>query len=176
LYKPFGQQDVTLWSIASDGYVRNSNINVLFEQMKKLKLFLLGALFSPTTFAQITGNRYLYSYDSAGNIISRFITFLRDEQNDNSDNDTFNNNSGEEDNRVTVRTDPSWSNVQIEIDGEITQGDMLSIFTSDGFFVKSFRIESNMFSLNLSMLREGTYLFRFRLNKKIIRRKYLKEN
>lgn len=144
--------------------------------MKKLKLFLLGALFSPTTFAQTGGNHYLYSYDTAGNIISRFKTLLRDGQNDMSDNDSINSDTREEDNRVTVRTDALWSNVQVEIEGEITQGDMLSIFTSDGFFVKSFRIESNMFSLNLSMLREGTYLFRFRLNRRIIRRKYIKEN
>ncbi len=142
--------------------------------MKKINVFLLGTLLSQWTFAQ-SGNRYLYSYDNAGNIISRFITFLRGGQNDMSNNDTM-DNYREEDSFVTIRTDALWSDVQIEISGDITSGDMLSIYTSEGFFVMSFRIESHRFSLNLSTFRKGTYLFRFKLNKKTFKKKLIKQN
>lgn len=142
--------------------------------MKRIKVVLLGTIVFQATFAQTRNLHHLYSYDGAGNTILRVNTF-RYGQNDMSDNDNTNNNR-EEDSRVTIKTDASWSEVLLEIIGDITQSDMLSIYTSDGFFVMSYRIESNKFSLNLSTLREGTYLFRFRLNKKISQKKYIKEN
>lgn len=141
--------------------------------MKRIKLFILGTLLSLAAFGQMSSPHYKYYYDNAGNIISRFITFLRNEHNNTYADETINNR--EDDIRLTVRTDASWSSVQIEIDGEIASGDMLSIYTSEGFFVKSFRIASNSFSLNLSSLREGTYMFRFRINKKHTYRKLIKE-
>lgn len=140
--------------------------------MKRSGIVLLVALFSHSPFAQTSSNHYLYFYDGGGNIISRVKTLLRDGQNDMSDNDSMRG----EDNRVTIKADASWSEVQIEIIGEIMQGDILFIHTSEGFLVKIFHIESNKFSLNLSALREGTYLFRFKLSKKQSQIKYLKVN
>lgn len=142
--------------------------------MKRIKLFILGTLLSLAAFCQTSAPHYKYYYDNAGNIISRFITFLRNEHSNMFADEAIDNN-GEDDIRLTVRTDASWSSVQIEIDGEIASGDMLSVYTSEGFFVKSFRIASNSFSLNLSSLREGTYLFRFRINKTHTYKKFIKE-
>lgn len=144
--------------------------------MRKMLLFLLGGVFSQAFFAQTNWDRYLYSYDDAGNIISRFICFhSRDEQNDMSDNENTNDDN-KENSRVNIKTDVIWSEVQIEITGEITQSDILSIFTSDGLFIMSYRIVSNKFSLNLSTFRKGTYLFRFKLNREISRKKLIKQN
>ena len=127
--------------------------------MKRIKLFILGTLLSLAAFCQTSAPHYKYYYDNAGNIISRFITFLRNEQSNMFADEAIDNN-GEDD---------------IRIAGEIASGDMLSVYTSEGFFVKSFRIASNSFSLNLSSLREGTYLFRFRINKKHTYKKFIKE-
>ena len=135
----------------------------------KTKLILLGTLLSQTAFAQTNGRHYLYSYDGAGNIISRTKTLQRSEQKDDSDNDNTDNRQ-ENDTQINIRTYASWSEVQIEIDGEIKQGDRLSIYTSNGLFVATFRVQSNTFTLNLSKLRKGTYLFRFSRNKRITER------
>ena len=141
----------------------------------KTKLILLGTLLSQAAFAQTNGRHYLYSYDGAGNIISRIKTTQRYEQEDDSDNDNTDNRQ-ENDTQINIRTYASWSEVQIEIDGEIKQGDRLSIYTSNGLFVATFRVQSNTFTLNLSKLRKGTYLFRFSRNKRITESKIVKQN
>ena len=137
------------------------------------KLFLLGILFSQACYAQTNGKHYLYSYDSAGNIITRFKTLLRNGQEDDSDND---NTNKDKDSGVRIKTDASWSEVQVEIDGEIRQGDILSIYTSVGFPVATFPIESSRFCLNLSSLKKGIYLFRFNRSGKISESKLFKKN
>ena len=120
--------------------------------MKRIKLIILGSLLSLAAFCQTITPHYKYYYDNAGNIISRFITFLRNEHNNMFADETIDNNR-EDDIRLIVRTDASWSSVQIEIDGEIASGDMLSIYRSEGFFVKSFRIASNSFFLTVSIVK-----------------------
>jgi hypothetical protein len=143
--------------------------------MKAIKLILLGTMLSQGAFAQTVVRHYLYTFDSVGNIISRTRTIARDGQNEDSDDDDTKNRM-EDDGQVTIKTDVSWSEVQIEINGEIKQGDRLSIFTAEGMFVASFRIQSNKFTLNLSRLRKGTYLFRFSRNKRITECKIVKQN
>lgn len=139
-----------------------------------MRLTILGALFFQMMFCQTPAKHYKYNYDDAGNITSRFITMLRGEHDRMSAEESIDMDK-EDDARVTVRTDASWTSVQVAIDGEIAKGDILSIYTSEGFFVKSFRIVSNSFNLNLSSLREGTYLFRFKINKKYTYKKFIKE-
>ena len=141
--------------------------------MKKTKLFLLGTLLSQAASAQTGGTYYHYSYDAAGNIISRNKTLLRESQNEDSENDDTKKHQ-EDDCQMSIRTNESWSEVQIEIDGDIKQNDRLLIYTSDGFFVASYRLQSNKFTLNLSRLRKGTYLFRFNRNKNVTESKIVK--
>lgn len=145
------------------------------ETMKTTRLILLGTLFSQAAFAQTNGRHYLYTYDSAGNIISRVKALSRYGENADSDIDNTNNRQ-EDEGQITIKTDASWSEVQIEISGEIRQGDRLSIFTSEGLFVASFRIQSSKFTLNLSRFRKGTYLFRFSRNKRITESKIVKQS
>lgn len=142
--------------------------------MKTYKLILIVTFISHTASAQINTRHYLYSYDSAGNIISRVKTINRDGQNVNSDDDDTNNRQGN-DCQVIIKTDLSWSEVQVEIIGEIKQGDKLTIYTSEGHFVSAIRIQSNTFILNLSKLRKGTYLFRFSRNRNVSESKIVKQ-
>ncbi len=140
--------------------------------MKKTQLILLGTLLSQAAFAQTGGRHYLYSYDGAGNIIFRFNTTVRNEQDTDTD-DTANKNQ-QSYCQVYIKANESWSEVQIEIDGEVKQGDRLFIYTSNGIYVTSFRIESNKVTLNLSYLRKGTYMFRYSRNKKVTENKIVK--
>ena len=141
--------------------------------MKRIELLLLGTLLSQTTFAQTGGRHYLYSYDGAGNIISRIKTNIRFGQDSDSDDEIINKNQ-ESDCQVYIKANESWSEVQIVIDGEIKQGDRLFIYTSNGIYVTSFRLESNKVTLNLSYLRKGTYMFRYSRNKKVTENKIVK--
>ena len=141
--------------------------------MKTTQLILLGTLLSQAAFAQMTGRHYLYSYDGAGNIISRFKTTVRNEQDADTDNDPSNKNQ-ESDCQVYIKANESWSEVQIEIDGEVKPGDRLFIYTYNGIYVTSFRLESNKVTLNLSYLRKGTYMFRYSRNKKVTENKIVK--
>lgn len=141
--------------------------------MKRTKLILLGTLLSQAAFAQTGGRHYLYSYDGAGNIISRLKATARNSQDADTDNDTANKNQ-QGDCQVYIKANESWSEVQIVIDGEIKQGDRLFIYTSTGIYVTSFRLESNKVTLNLSYLRKGTYMFRYSRNKKVTENKIVK--
>ena len=143
--------------------------------MKVRNMFLLGLLFPLVNHAQTIGSYYLYTYDNAGNITSREKTLSQNRQRKASDDDVTRRNA-DADSLVTIKADAAWSEVQIEIKGEILPGETLSIYTSEGFFVTFLRVESNKFSLNLAYLQKGTYLFRFHRNRKLIQKKYIKEN
>jgi hypothetical protein len=132
-------------------------------------LLLLGVLFSQSVLAQTRGYNFLYTYDGAGNITSRVRTFVRRGQN------ALGNSIGEE-NRVSIKTDASWSEVQVEISGEVKDGDMLYIYTDKGLLVASLRLESNNVSFNLSNFKKGTYLFRYSRNKNVTESKIVKTN
>ena len=62
----------------------------------------------------------------------------------------------------------------VEIDGDVRDGDMLSVYTERGLYVASFRLESNKVTLNLSNLKKGTYLFRYSGDKKLYESKIAK--
>jgi len=137
--------------------------------MKKTKLLLLGVFFSQLAFAQTTGGHFLYVYDSAGNITSRVKTIVRRSQ-------SVLNDSSSEEKQVSVKTNASWSEVQVEINGDVRDGDMLFIYTENGLLVASLRLESNSVSFNLSNFKKGTYLFRYSRNKNVTESKIVKTN
>ena len=143
--------------------------------MKVRNLFLLGILFPLGNHAQTIGSYYLYTYDNAGNIISREKLLSQNRQRSAS-NDEVIGKGADADSLVSIKADAAWAEVQIEIKGEISPGESLSIYTSEGFFVTFLRVESNTFSLNLAYLQKGTYLFRFHGRGKLIQKKYIKEN
>ena len=143
--------------------------------MKARNLLLLGLLFPLSNQAQTVGSRYLYTHDNAGNIISRGKAVSADRQMNASDDDAAGRDD-DADSLVTIRTDASWAEVQVEIKGEISPNETLSIYTAEGIFVTFFRVQQNEFSLNLSYLQNGTYLFRFHRNRKLIQKKIIKEN
>ena len=143
--------------------------------MKPIVILLMGALFPMSGFAQTVGSYCLYTHDNVGNIISREKALSQNRQRSVSNEEAASRNAGA-DSLVTIKADASWSEVQIEIKGEISSGETLSIYTSEGFFVTFLRVESNKFSLNLAYLQKGTYLFRFRRNKNLIQQKIIKEN
>ena len=136
---------------------------------KKTKLLLLGVLFSQIAFAQTSGDNFLYTYDGAGNITSRVRTYIRRNQKALS-------KSSEEETQVNIRTNASWSDVQVEINEEVKDGDMLYIYTDRGLLVASLRMESSSVSFNLSNFKKGTYLFKFSRNKKVTESKIIKTN
>ena len=136
---------------------------------KKTKLLLLGVLFSQIAFAQTSGDNFLYTYDGAGNITSRVRTYIRRNQKALS-------KSSEEETQVNIRTNASWSDVQVEINEEVKDGDMLYIYTDRGLLVASLRMESSNVSFNLSNFKKGTYLFKFSRNKKVTESKIIKTN
>ncbi len=141
--------------------------------MKKLNLMLLGALLSQTAFAQTGIKRYLYTYDGAGNIISRIKATPKRKLKAVTEQDSLMNNP-EQNGQIHIRTNAFWSAVQIEIDGDVRDGDMLSVYTERGLYVASFRLESNKVTLNLSNLKKGTYLFRYSGDKKLYESKIAK--
>ena len=134
---------------------------------------MLGTLLSQAAFAQTSGRHYLYSYDGAGNIISRFRTTVRNGENTDTNDEIANRDPGN-DCQVSIKANESWSEVQIEIDGEVKQGDRLFVYTSNGIYVTSFRLESNKVTLNLSCLRKGTYMFRYSRNRNVTENKIVK--
>lgn len=134
---------------------------------------MLGTLLSQAAFAQTSGRHYLYSYDGAGNIISRLKTIVRNGENTDT-NDEIANRDPDNDCQVSIKANESWSEVQIEIDGEVKQGDRLFVYTSNGIYVTSFRLESNKVTLNLSCLRKGTYMFRYSRNRNVTENKIVK--
>ena len=136
---------------------------------KSLKLMLLGVLLSQYAFAQTNGNRFLYTYDGAGNITSRVRTYIRRNQKALS-------KSPEEEPQVSIKTNASWSDVQVEINQEVKDGDMLYIYTDRGLLVASLRLESSSVSFNLSNFKKGTYLFKYSRNKKVTESKIIKTN
>lgn len=143
--------------------------------MKARNLLLLGMLFPLSNQAQTSGSHYMYMHDDAGNIIFRGKTTSENRQRNSFDDDVTDRNT-DSNSLVTIRTDASWSEVQIEIKGEISPNETLSVYTSDGIFVTFFRVRQNKFSLNLSYLQKGTYLFRFHRNRELIQQKIIKEN
>ena len=136
---------------------------------KKTKLLLLGVLFSQIAFAQTSGDNFLYTYDGAGNITSRVRTYIRRNQKALS-------KGPEEETQVNIKTNASWSDVQVEINEEVKDGDMLYIYTDRGLLVASLRMESSNVSFNLSNFKKGTYLFKFSRNKKVTESKIVKTN
>lgn len=135
--------------------------------MKKTKLFVLGTLLSLAASAQTVGTHYLYTYDGAGNITSRVKTIVRNGQNVLS-------KSPEEETQVSIKTNASWSKVQVEINNEVKDGDMLYIYTDRGVLAASLRLETNNVSFNLSNFKKGTYLFRYSRNKNVTESKIVK--
>ncbi len=136
---------------------------------KKTRLLLLGVLFSQIAFAQTTGEHFLYTYDGAGNITSRVRTYIRRNQKALS-------KSPEEEPRVSIKTNASWSDVQVEINQEVKDGDMLYIYSDRGLLVASLRLESSSVSFNLSNFKKGTYLFKYSRNKNVTESKIVKTN
>lgn len=135
--------------------------------MKKLNLMLLGALLSQTAFAQTSGGHFLYTYDGTGNITSRVRTYIRRSQNVSTKNT-------DEETLVKIKTNASWSEVQIEINKDVKDGDMLYIYTDKGLLVASLRLETNNVFFNLSNFKKGTYLFRYNRDKNITESKIVK--
>ena len=136
---------------------------------KDFKLLLLGIMLSQYAFAQTTGDHFLYTYDGAGNITSRVRTYIRHNQKALS-------KSPEEETQMNIRTNASWSDVQVEINEEVRDGDMLYIYTDRGLLVASLRLESSSVSFNLSNFRKGTYLFKYSRNKNVTESKIIKTN
>lgn len=130
---------------------------------------LLGVLLSQYAFAQTTGEHFLYTYDGAGNITSRVRTYIRRNQKALS-------KSPEEETQMNIKTNASWSDVQVEINQEVKDGDMLYIYTDRGLLVASLRLESSSVSFNLSNFKKGIYLFRYSRNKNVTESKIVKTN
>lgn len=135
----------------------------------------MGVLFSQIAFAQTSGKRYLYTYDGAGNIISRIKATSRLKLKAVAEQDSL-MNSPKQNGLIHIRPNTSWSVVQIEIDGDVKNGDMLSVYTERGLYVASYKLESNKVTLNLSNLNKGSYLFRYNRNKNITECKIAKVN
>ena len=140
---------------------------------KKSKLLFLGVLCSQLAYSQTGTKCYMYTYDGAGNIISRVKATPRNKPKAMFDLDDLTNYS-KQSGLIHIKPNTSWSAVQIEIDGNVKNGDMLSIFTDKGLYVTSFKLESNKVTLNLSKLKKGTYLFRYNRDKNVTESKIVK--
>lgn len=99
--------------------------------MKPIVIILMGTLLPMSGFAQTVGSYYLYTHDNVGNIISREKALSQNRQRNVSVEEAASRNAGT-DSLVTIKADASWSEVQIEIKGERSPGETLSIYSSEG--------------------------------------------
>ena len=101
--------------------------------------------------------KYAYYYDSAGNVISRkpISTSQQERQFAAQDADKSPSIS------VQAKMDDNWTEVAFEIEGKTSESGMLYIFSSNGILIKSIPLDTVAFTLNLSYLHRGLYVFRF---------------
>ena len=144
--------------------------------MKKLKLFMLGVMLSQMAFALPPAYRIVYTHDSAGNVVSRVRVAYQNRAKALQEEDVTGINDIENDTKVSIKTDATWSKVQVDIMGEVSQGDILSVYDAGGALYATIPLETNSLSLNLSKLHKGTYVFRFSINNKPSENKIIKAN
>lgn len=144
--------------------------------MKKLKLFMLGVMLSQMAFAMPPTYRIVYTHDNAGNLVSRVKTLYQRRAKALQEEDATLVNGIENDTKVSVKTDATWHKVQVDIMGEVSQGDVLSVYSADGVLFATIPLETNSVTLDLSQLHRGTYVFKFSVNKKPSERKIFKTN
>jgi len=144
--------------------------------MKKLKLFMLGVLLSQMAFALPPAYRIVYTHDNAGNLISRVRTTYQRRAKALQEEEVTDEKGIENDTKVYVKTDATWHKVQVDIMSEVTQDDVLSVYSADGVLFATIPLETNSLSLDLSQLHKGTYVFKFSLNKKPSEYKIFKTN
>ena len=144
--------------------------------MKKLKFFMLGVLLSQMAFAQSPTYRIVYKYDNAGNITSMVKKSIPRRAKAQQKDEETGVNSIENDTKVSVKTAATWHKVQVDIMGELSQGDVLSVYSADGVLFATIPLETNSVTLDLSQLHRGTYVFKFSVNKKPSERKIFKTN
>lgn len=142
--------------------------------MKKLKLFMFGVLLSQIAFAQTRNYHIEYKYDNAGNLVQRIKRFDRKKAKELQEDDVTAVNSIENGKQIKIKADATWSKVQIDITGELSQNDVLSIYGAEGILFTTVPLETNSLSLNLSKLHKGTYIFKFNVNNKSSERKIIK--
>lgn len=136
--------------------VRNLQHN--FITVKKALLLCL--FFIGTNVACPYDRLYVYTYDSAGNVISKKL-FSATHQPQCQIADDYDSQPSQ---FVSINTDEGWSTVHIKITGEIMDGDMLYIYSSRGLLIQSIRLSQAEFTLNLSDLEKGIYIFCFQLS------------
>ena len=127
-------------------------------------------------FAMPPTYRYVYTYDQAGNLISRVKTLYQRRAKALQAEDVTGINDIGNDTKVSIKTDATWSKVQVDIMGEVSQGDILSVYDAGGTLYATIPLETNSLSLNLSKLHKGTYVFRFSINNKPSENKIIKAN
>lgn len=144
--------------------------------MKKVKLFMLGVMLSQMAFAQPPSYHYVYTHDQAGNLISRVKTLYQRRAKALQEDEVTGVNGIESGPKVSIKTDATWHKVQVDIMGEVNQGDILSVYSADGVLFATIPLKSNSLSLDLSQLHKGTYVFKSSVNKKISECKIFKTN
>lgn len=143
--------------------------------MKKLKLFMLGVMLSQMAFALPPAYRIVYTHDSAGNVVSRVRVADRNRAKAQQE-DVTGINDIENDAKVAIKTDATWHKVQVDIMGDVSQGDVLSVYSADGVLFATIPLVTNSLTLDLSQLHKGTYVFKFSVNNKPTERKIIKTN
>ena len=144
--------------------------------MKKLKLFMVGILLSQMAFAQPPAYRIVCTHDNAGNLISKVRTLYQRRAKALMEEEVTGVNDIKNDTKVNVKTDATWHKVQVDIMGEVSQGDVLSVYSANGVLFATIPLETNSLTLDLSQLSKGTYVFKFSVNKKASERKIIKTN
>lgn len=133
---------------------RMTHITQMGDIIGKAILFLtLVCLCVP--FVHSEKKEYLFLYDSAGNVIRRKIIPISYHAQNCPRQST--------ESVASVKVDEAWSEVEVSINKDITDGDMLLVYSSNGLLRASFPLCRETFTLDLSHLHRGLYVFRFRI-------------
>lgn len=144
--------------------------------MKKLKLFMLGVLLSHMAFALPPTYRIVYTHDNAGNVVSRVRVADQNRAKALQQDDVTGVNDIESGTKVSIKTDATWHKVQVDVMGDVSQGDVLSVYSADGVLFATIPLVTNSLTLDLSQLHKGTYVFKLSVNNKPTERKIFKTN
>lgn len=124
-------------------------------QAKTILLLALASLGVSHTHAQ--KREYIFGYDPAGNIISRESSSVPY----HAQNRSCQSFKG----IASVKGDEGWCKVKVSICMDIAAGDMLLIYSSSGLLEASIPISCREFTLNLSHLHRGSYVFCFHIGR-----------
>ncbi len=133
---------------------RMTHIIQMGDTTGKAILFLaLACLCLPPAHSE--KKEYLFLYDSAGNVIRRKIIPISYHAQNCPRQST--------ESVASVKVDEAWSEVEVSINKDITDGDMLLVYSSNGLLRASFPLSKEAFTLDLSHLHRGLYVFCFRI-------------